>query len=61
VKKILIVDDEKDVLGTLVGHLQVGRIDTANSYGKASDYSKKKIMIYQFLILWEYGVSMYWR
>jgi len=52
-KLILIVDDEKDVLDTLVEFLNECKIDTAQSFEEGKGCLRKTIMKWQFWISWE--------
>jgi len=56
-KYVLIVDDEKDVLDTLVEHLDMCRLDTANSFAEAKRLLEKNP--YDLVILDIMGVDGY--
>ena len=56
-KKILIVDDEQDILGTLVDLLQMCKIDTASAFDQAKEVLETGI--YDLAILDIMGVNGY--
>ncbi|MBN1848803.1 MAG: response regulator [Deltaproteobacteria bacterium] len=56
-KKILIVDDEKDILDTLIDLLELGKIDAASSFEEAKEFLEK--YDYDIAILDLMGVQGY--
>lgn len=60
-KHILAVDDEADILQTIVDILDESELDTARDYQTASAKIKNGGMIWPFWILWASMACNYWR